>query len=229
MNLDLDLKALAYSASNSSDEEPVSPCLCSLVFRCDDAKLATLLLVVRIPTAHGTTDSEFVLQCDGDNLMPTRVKLSSGKGRLKRPQLDELPPVKGKGKKRLDIKTLELSTKQPVPVWCPASTPAVSPRPGHEPALQRLVQLAKATTIHVVFDFNLLHQHYRGSFKAFSKAARGLAGYPVDASLIERGLRKASWEVFAPTEVAGAPPAYEGSRPRKRARQGKWQGAPSLC
>lgn len=225
MNLDLDLKALAYCASNSSAEEPVSPCLCSLVFRCDDAKLATLLLIVRIPTAHGTTDSEFVLQYEGDNLMPTRGKLSSGKGRLKRPQLDELPPIKGRGKKRPDIKTLELSTKQPVPVWCPASSSAISPRPGHEPALRHLVQLAKATTIQVVFDFNLLQQHCRGSFKAFSKAARGLAGYPVDALLIGRRLRKASWDVFTPIEVAGAPPVYEGSRPRKRARQGKWQGA----
>ena len=78
MNFDLDLKALAYPASNLSNDEPVSPCLCSLVFRCDDVKLATLLLVVRIPTAHGITDSEFVLQYDGDNLMPTGVKLVTG-------------------------------------------------------------------------------------------------------------------------------------------------------
>lgn len=203
MNFDLDLKALAYPASNLSDDEPVSPCLCSLVFRCDDAKLATLLLVVRIPTAHGTTDSEFVLQYDGDNLMPTGVKLVTGKGHLKRPQLDELAPLKGKGKKRVDVKTLQLSTKQVSPVWCPASTPTFCPKPGHEPALQRLVELAKETKIDIVFDFNQLHQHYQSSFKAFGKAARGLAGYPVEASLIERGLRKANWGCLRQSKLLG--------------------------
>ncbi|KAF1925280.1 uncharacterized protein M421DRAFT_423830 [Didymella exigua CBS 183.55] len=219
MNFDLDHKALAYPASNLSDDEPVTPCLCSLVFRCDDAKLATLLLVARIPTAHGTADSEFVLQYDGDRLMPTNVRLVSGRGHLKPTQLDNLVPRKGKGKQRRDIKTLQLSTEQPSPVWCPASTTTFSPRPGHEAALQRLIDLAKETKIHVVFDFNQLHQSYKGSFKAFGKAAQGLVRYPVEAPLIERGLRNASWEVFAPTELAEAPPAYQGLRRRKRQRQ----------
>ena len=221
MNLDLNLKALAYPASNLSDDEPVTPCLCSLVFRCDDAKLATLLLVVRIPTAHGTANSEFVLQYDSDNLVPGHVKLVTDRGYLKRTQLDELVPKKGKGKQRLDIKLLRLSTQRPSPVWCSASTPTFSLRPGHEPALQRLVELAKETKIHVVFDFSQLHQSYQSSFKAFSKAAQGLKGYPVEAPLIERGLRQVSWEVFAPTEVAGAPPAYNDPRTRKRPRKGK--------
>ncbi|KAJ8113199.1 hypothetical protein OPT61_g4626 [Boeremia exigua] len=166
--------------------------------------------------AHSISDSEFVLQYDGDNLVPNNVKLLSGKGHLKLPQLDELPPVKGKGKKRPDVKTLKLSSKKLSPVWCSASTPTFSPKPGCEPAFQRLVDIAKATTIHIVFDFNQLHQHYQSSFKAFGKAARGLSGYPVEASLIERGLRKASWEVFAPTEVTGAPPAYKSSKRRRQ-------------
>lgn len=221
MNFDLDLKALAYPASNLSDDEPVAPCLCSLVFRCDDAKLATLLLVVRIPTACGITDSEFVLQYNGDNLMPTGVRLVTNRGHLKQTQLNELVPLKGKGKQRLDIKTLQLSIRELSPVWCTASTPAFSPRPGHESALQRLVDLAKETKIDIVFDFNQLHQSYKSSFKAFGKAARGLVGYPVEAALLGRGLRKASWEVFAPTETAGAPPAYKDSKTRKRPREGK--------
>lgn len=228
MNLDLDSnpKALAYPASNLSDEEPVTPCLCSLIFRCDNAQHATLLLVVRTPTAHSAADAEFVLQYDGDNLVPSHVKLVNGIGRLERTQLDELAPQKGKGKQRLDVKTLQLSIKRPSPVWCPASTPTFSPRPGreHESALQQLVDLAKETEIHVVFDFNQLHQSYHSSFKAFGKAFRGLIGYSVEAPLVERGLKKASWEVFAPTKVAGAPPAYDAPRPRKRRRKGKSLG-----
>ncbi|CAA9957700.1 hypothetical protein PTMSG1_01308 [Pyrenophora teres f. maculata] len=60
-------------------------------------------------------------------------------------------------------------------------------------------------------------------FKAFSKAAKGLSGYPVEALLDKQGLKKVSWEVFAPTEAARAPPTYEGPYTRKRS----WQGSPS--
>ncbi|KAI2479344.1 hypothetical protein Ptr902_09555 [Pyrenophora tritici-repentis] len=218
MNFNLDFKALAYPASNLSVDEPVWPLLCSLVFRCDDSKLATLLLVASIPTAHGT-ESQFVLQYDADTLMPSAVKLSTGNGHVTQSQLDEILPVKGKGKKRPDIKTLELSTKGLSPLWCSASDLSFSPKPGFEPAFQALVDLAKTTTVHVVLDYSHVRKEYQGMFKAFSKATKGLVGYPVEALLVKQGLRKASWEVFAPTEAAGAPPAYEGSRTRKRSRQ----------
>lgn len=228
MNFNLDFKVLAYPALNLSVDEPVWPSLCSLVFRCDEAKLATLLLVARIPTTHGT-ESQFVLQYDADILMPDTVKLSTGNRHVTQSQLDEVLPVQGKGKKRPDIKTLYLSIKSPSPLWCSASGPSFSPKPGCEPAFQALVDLAKTTTVHVVFDYSHVRKKYQGMFKAFSKAARGLVGYPVEALLVEQGLRKASWEVFAPTEDAGAPPAYEGSCTRKRSRQGKLFGTPSLC
>ena len=227
MNINLDFKALAYPASNLPDAEPVSPCLCSLVFRCDDVKLATLLLVATISTALGT-ESQFVLQYDADELIPYAVKLSTGNGHLTQLQLDEILPVKGKGRKRPDIKILDLSTKGASPLWCPASNPSFSPKPGCEPAFQAFVDLAKATTVHVVFDYSHVRQQYRGMFKAFSKASRGLVGYPVEALLVEGGLRKAGWEVFAPTEVAEAPPAYNGPRTRKRSRQGKFLGTSCL-
>ena len=228
MNFNLDFKVLAYPASNLSTDEPVSPSPCSLVFRCDDAKLATLLLVARIPTAH-STESQFVLQYDADTLMPYAVKLSTGNKHITQSQLDEILPVQGKGKKRPDIKTLDLSTEGPSPLWGSARDPLFSPKPGCEPAFQALVDLAKATTVHVVLDYNHVRKKYQGMFKAFSRATRGLVGYPVEALLVEQGLRKASWEVFAPTEAAGAPPAYESSRTRKRSRQGKLLSIPSLC
>lgn len=228
MNSNLDFKALAYPASNLSVDKPVSPCLCSFVFQCDDAKLATLLLVARIPTAHGT-ESQFVLQYDADTLMPHAVKLSTGNGYITQSQLDKILPVKGKGKKRPDMKTLDLSIKGPVPLWCSASNPSFSPQPGCELAFRALVDLAKATTVHVVLDYSHVRKKYQGMFKAFSKATRGLVGYPVEALLVQQGLRKASWEVFAPIEAAGAPPAYEGSRTCKRSRQGMLLVTPSLC
>jgi hypothetical protein len=229
MNINLDFQALAYPAPNLSDAEPVSPCLCYPVFRCDDTKLATLLLVARAPTAHGT-ESQFVLQYDADRLIPHAVKLSSGNRHLTQSQLDEILPVKGKGngKNRPDIKTLDMSIKGASPLWCPASNPSFSPKPGCEPAFQALVDLAKATTVHVIFDYGHVPKKYRGMFKAFGKASSGLFGYPVEALLVEQGLRKAGWEVFTPTEVAGPPPAYKGSRTRKRSRQGKLLGTSNL-
>lgn len=118
-------------------------------------------------------------------MAPNRVKLSTGKGHVQQSQLHELAPTKGKGKKRPDIKTLKLSTKELSTLECPAGSPTFSPKTGREPLFRHLVHLAKATTIHVVFVFSQLHQHYRGSFKAFAKAARGLARYPVDALLIQ--------------------------------------------
>jgi hypothetical protein len=103
MEFNLNLKAFAYPTSTISENEPVSPCLCSFVYRWDDPKLATLLLVLNIPTAHGTGDSEFVLQYDADNLEHPYVKLATGKGRLEQPQLDKL--VGSKGMKDRDIET----------------------------------------------------------------------------------------------------------------------------
>ncbi|KAF3004407.1 hypothetical protein E8E13_010239 [Curvularia kusanoi] len=206
MNLDFAFQALAYPASNLSDAEFVSPCPCSLIFRCGDAKFATLLLVARIPTAH-SPETQFVLQYDADN--------------MKSHTLDDILPVKGKGKKRPDIKTLDLSTSASSSLWCPATDFSFGSRPGYEFAFQQFVDLAKATRVNIVFDFHHVRQEHRGMFKAFSKAAQGLVGYPVQASLVEQGLRKATWAIFAPTEAAGAPPAYEDddSRARKRARR----------
>jgi hypothetical protein len=228
MNIDPDFKALAYPAptlsdlSKSSDNHAVSPCLCHPVFRCDQGKLATLLLIATIPTAQGA-ESQFVLQYDAHDLMPSAAKLSSGAGHLTHAQLDEILPVtaKAKAKTRPDIKTLDLSIKHTSPLWCPAGNATFSPKPGCEPTYQALVDLARATTIHIVLEYSHVRKEYQGSFKAFSKASRGLAGYPVAANLVDQGLRKATWEVFTPTHVAEAPPAYEGSRTRKRLRQGK--------
>ncbi|KAJ4355132.1 hypothetical protein N0V95_003214 [Ascochyta clinopodiicola] len=219
MNLNLDFKVLAYPASNLSVDEPVSPSLCSLVFRCDDAKLATLLLVASIPTAH-STESQFVLQYDADALMPYAAKLSSGNGYVAQSQLDEILPVKGKGKKRPDTKTLDLSINSPCPLWSSVDDQSFSPKAGCEPAFQALVNLAKATRVHVVLEYSHVRKQYQGMFKAFSRATKSLVGYPVEGLLVAQGLRKASWNVFAPTEDLGAPPAYEGSRSRKRSRQG---------
>lgn len=86
----------------------------------------------RISTAHGTTDSEFVLQYDGDNLTPYNVRLTTG-----------------------NVYVMQLN-----------------PKPRCEPALQHLVDPAKATTFHIAFDFTQVRKEYQSSFKGVGKAAR---------------------------------------------------------
>ncbi|USP74906.1 hypothetical protein yc1106_02180 [Curvularia clavata] len=199
----LGFKALAYPAPNVLD--PVSPCQCSLIFRCDDAsKQATVLLVLRIPTTHDI--QLFVLQYDADKLLSGTVSLTSGNSYIPRPQLDEL--LRNKDNKHWDVKTLALSVDDSCPLWCPDAR-SFGPKPGCESAFRQFVELTKASTIHIVFDYKHVRKERQGMFKAFSKAARGLVGYPVDGSLAKQGLRRASWEVFYPIDTIEAPPAYD--------------------
>jgi hypothetical protein len=236
MNFDLGFKVLVYPAPDPP-ESSVSPCVCSFVFKCDTAKRATLLLFTSIPTIHDA-ETPFVLQYDVDML--ERATLVSNSGSVTRSQLDTIPLVReerGKGKRRLDIKTLHLTTMDAPPLWCTAAIPSFSPQPEHELAFQQFIDLAKASYIHIVLDVSSIHYKHQSIFRAFSKRARNLEGFPVRALLIEKGLRKASWEVFAPSETVGVPPAYRrtgqaegegegegeggGSRTRKRSRPGK--------
>lgn len=239
MNFDLGFKVLVYPAPDPP-ESSVSPCVCSFVFKCDTAKRATLLLFTSIPTIHDA-ETPFVLQYDVDML--ERATLVSNSGSVTRSQLDSIPLVReerGKGKRRLDIKTLHLTTMDAPPLWCTAAIPSFSPQPENELAFQQIFHLAKARHIHIVLDVSAIHRKHQSMFRAFSKRAKNLEGFPVRDSLSEKGLRKASWEVFAPSEIApsetvGVPPAYRktgqaegegeceggGSRTRKRSRPGK--------
>jgi hypothetical protein len=237
MNFDHGFKVLVYPAPDSP-ESSVSPCVCSFVFKCDTAKRATLLLFTSIPTIHDA-ETPFVLQYDVDML--ERATLVSNSGSVTRSQLDTISLVReerGKGKRRLDIKTLHLTSIDAPPLWCDVAISSFSPQPENELAFQQFIDLAKARCIHIVLDVSSIHHKHQSIFRAFSKRAKNLEGFPVRALLIEKGLRKASWEVFAPSEIApsetvGLPPAYrrtgqaedegdgEGSRTRKRLRPGK--------
>ncbi|KAH6625102.1 hypothetical protein C7974DRAFT_424829 [Boeremia exigua] len=208
MNLNLDFKALAYPASTSSD--PVSPCSCSLVFRCDAvSRQATVLLVARISTRCDT--QVYALQYDANNLQCGTARLSSGHN-LPQPQSHDL--LRDRSNKHLDIKTLSFDLVQQCPLWCPDAG-AFGPAPNPE-LVHPIFELAKATSINVVFDYKRLRKEHQGMFRAFSKAARGLRGYPCEELLTDQGLRKASLEVLSPVVTTGAPPPYDRSRQRQR-------------
>ncbi|KAJ8114352.1 hypothetical protein OPT61_g3747 [Boeremia exigua] len=209
MSFTLGFTALAYPASDLSS--PVSPCQCSLAFRCDHgAKQATLLLIATIPTIDAP--QTFAVQYDADKLLPGAVSLTCGNDHIPQLQLDELMRVKGASS---DIRTLAIHVAQPCPVWCPPSQ-VYTHKPGFERPFQDLVELTKATSIHIVFDYKYLQKPYHGMFKAFAKAAKSLSAFPVERLLVVRGLRKASWNIFGPVDAIGAPPVYATSRKRSR-------------
>lgn len=208
MTFTLGFKALAYPASSSPSLLP-----CSLAFRCDAAaEQATVLLVATVQTTQGA--QTFALQCDADKLRA--ASLSRGNSQLLQPQLDGL--LRHQDNKQPDVKTLALEFERPCPLWCARSeADAFVPKAGSEQAFQQLVSLAKATSIHVVFDYKFVARPYQTMFRAFSKAAPGLRGFPVDHLLAARDLRRASWDVFGPSDATGVPPpAYDNARKRPR-------------
>jgi hypothetical protein len=213
-NFNIGFKALAYPVLHVTSG-PVSPCPCSLAFKYDDAsKQATLLLVATVPSTAPRSSCDthnFVLQYDADLLLPGSTRLTSGSTSL--PQLNDI--LRDKDDRRTQIKTLTLSIQQPCPIWCP-DHPSFAHKPDSELLFRQFVDLTTATEIHIVFDYKHLRKEHQKSFKAFSKAAKGLTGYPVKKYLSDLGLRQASWDVFEPVD---APPAYN---PRKRSRQGEF-------
>lgn len=204
-------KAIAYAAEDLTS--PVAPYQCSLVFRCDNvAQRATVLLVCEVPTREAA--HSFVLQYDADALQPSPGGLDSDNSHVPKAQLDDLLRAKD-SRKSTAIKTLVLRLAQPCPLWSPGSR-IFSPAPGSEPPLADFIHLARATTVHIVFDYKYVPKQHASMMRSFSKG-KGLLGFPVDRLLVDLGLRKASWDVFGPADAAGAPPAY--ANPRKRARQ----------
>lgn len=209
MSLKLGFKALAYPAANSSSD-PISPFPCSLVLRCDQAsRQATILLVARIPA---TPEAHlYVLQYDADNLMSGTAGLQSDSN-LSRSDANNL--LRDKANRHLDIKTLTFSVKTTCPLWLSDAGSVDSTSDSQ--SFRSFVNLAKATTIHIVFDYKYIRKEHQGMFRSFCKAEKSLRGCPCEALLTAQGLKKASWEVFGPNDTAGAPPAYENSRKRPR-------------
>ena len=172
-----------------------------------------MLLVVQMSTADDL--EPFVIQYDADNLLPGHVKLTSGIYTALKPHMDGI--LRFEDDKRPQIKTLTLGFQHAVPVWC--LRPQNSARePRSVPSYGRIVDLVRATAICVVFDYKFLSQEHQSPFKAFSKASKGLTGYPVRQFLFDRGLRETDWTHLSPVDNVGAPPAY--GTPRKRLREG---------
>lgn len=201
---------LAYSTL-----EPASPWLCSLLFKhSDKRKQATISLKSSI-SIHGFEDEQiFMFQYDADNLVPGTSSLGPATIPLPQTRLDEIARQAAP-----QMRTLSLSIKETCPIWCPPFSGPIAPKPGFDTPFHQLVKLAKATAVHILFDYNWLHKDHQPSFQRFISQEERLTGFPVGAYYAEH-YRLADWTVFSPFDAAQAPPSYAECS-NKRPRQGK--------
>lgn len=110
-----------------------------------------------------------------------------------------------------DPKTLTLNLKRPAPIWCPLWQ-AIAPRAEAESVatFNELVNVTKATAVHLVVDFKWLAPDIQATIKQMVKGKRTFNRFPLD-KYYARHWELKNWTDFAP---ATAPePLYKRPRP----------------
>lgn len=207
------IPVLAYSTSDAA-----SPGSCTLVFKYNGARSqASLTLQLSLLISGYDVDQLFTLQYDADNITTS----SLGPATIPLPQT-RLDAIARQGNPQ--IRTLFLNFKETCPLWCPPSAGLLSPTPGAYSVFSTLANLAKATSVNIVFDYNWLHRDYKSIFQRFVDQPETLTGYP---NQFADRYRRADWTVFSPfshtegdqvlVETDEAPPSYvEPSQKRPR-------------
>jgi hypothetical protein len=207
------IPVLAYSTSHAD----ASSCL--LLIKYSEAyKQATFLLQTSIPIKGLDDKQTFILQYNADNLVTSDTSL--------RAVTILLPQTSQNNIARRDdpeMYTLSLSIKEVCPVWCTPSSGLVFPRVGFYSVFNQLAALARATEIHILFDYKWVHHENRGLLRQLIHRSQELTGVPVNEySTI---YRLTDWSVFGPLEAAGevedSPPRYTHTS-HKRCRDGKY-------
>jgi hypothetical protein len=191
--------------------EPLSlPCTLRIQHH-EPRKQVTLMLRTCV-SLHGAHDEQaFVAQYDADNLLP-----NTGAQTVYTPAARLADIVRNPSSHR--ITTLSLQLKQACPLWCPRLEALLpKPEPAHVEAFHELVQLAKARTVHIVFDYHWLSQDAQVPFQRITKGKETLTGFPV-AEYYSRFYRLADWTVFGP-ELNSSEPNSGNKRPRRGTHQ----------
>jgi hypothetical protein len=170
----------------------------------------TLSLMSLIPI-HGFNDEQpFTLIYDADNLVSGKTKL--GPAAIRLPQ-DRLRKITRSGNPQL--KTLSLTLKESCPIWGPSSPRSIAPKSGFEPSFHQLVQLAGALQVHILFDYNWLHQDQHTRFGRLFSHGEELTGLPIEQNFVKLHER-IDWIVLS----ANGPPSYSDvSKKRSRRRK----------
>lgn len=211
---------LAYLASDTA-----SPVSLSLVFKCNESPAQATLSLQSSLLVYGLKESQIItLQYDGDNL----ASCSLGPATIPLPQA-RLDQITRKGNPQ--IRTLSLTLKHACAVWHLPTSEPLAPRPGHETFFHQLSSLAKATKIHILFDYHWLHRETHAVFEQLVEHPEQLSAFPADRNFT-RKYRRADWSVFDPpgeadtvdndatTEDEEPLPSYAEAR-SKRSRHGE--------
>jgi hypothetical protein len=172
-------EAIVAPDSAETDLDLMSRQPCRLVFK-KVAQRASIFLEFPIPT-HGSDEHAITLAYDAN-------MLSSGEQSLERPRdTIHLRPEEHaaitRNKSSGMIKHLTLMIKEKCcRILMPRSIENTERELGFIALYDQVVTLAKATRIHVLFDYNYVHKKDRSKFMQFILHPEKLSGYLVDVS-----------------------------------------------
>ncbi|KAF3029577.1 hypothetical protein E8E12_000230 [Didymella heteroderae] len=172
-------------------------------------KQLSIALHVPVNLQGAEEEQVFVVQYDADNQRNRHpAALNSAPVHISNDRLEELARHT-----EPETTTMTLNLKQPAPVWCPLDQ-VMTPQStlADVIAFGELVQLAKATIVHLVFDYKWLSDIQQASIQRLVKGKVSLAGYPL-AKNLARDWEVKDWTHFAP---APAPALPEASKKRER-------------
>ncbi|KAH6613077.1 hypothetical protein C7974DRAFT_428796 [Boeremia exigua] len=202
---------LAYLSS-----QPLSQSCRMRIFHNNDSNLSIALYVT--VTLHRAAEQQvFVMQYDADNHRENRPAASH-------PPISKHIPIDRLAEyaRHVDPETttLTLSLMQPAPVWCPRDQ-IMAPQASADSvvAFDELVELARATTVHLVFDYKWLTGAARAAVQRLIKGKLALHGFPLTKYFAKTWERK-DWTHFAPASATAHSPTPEASNKRARSVSG---------
>jgi hypothetical protein len=196
---------------------------CTLRIQHHEPRKQVTLMLRTCVALHGANCSDdeqdsdneqaFVVQYDADNLVYDS-RFSAPTIHVPPTRLDGIVRDGSDGDER-QLQTLTLHLARPCPLWCP-DTNVLLPKPeaAHVELFNELAQLARAKTVHLVFDRSWLSLAQQVPLQRIIKGKEVLTGFPV-ADYYSRAYRRADWTVFAPAQAPAAGPS------NKRARRGE--------
>jgi hypothetical protein len=189
---------LAYLPS-----QPLSTPCYMRIFQKDDKQLSIALYVP--VTLHGTTEEQiFVMQYDADNQRNrSPAALDSAPVYIPKDRLAEF--VRNT---EFETTTLTLNLKQPAPIWCPLNQ-VMAPQaiPASAAAFAELVELAKATVVHLVFDYKWLTGTQQAAIQRLTKGKVSLDGCSLN-KFFNKDWEVKDWTHFAPATAAAFAPVF---------------------
>jgi hypothetical protein len=165
-------------------------------------------------------EQTFTLIYDADNLVHDATSLKTATVPLPH---DQLTSIARAGNPQTRI--LSLTLAKPCTIRCPLSPATLASKGGFEAPFHRLVQLAKATEVDVLLDYNWVHADNREPLERFFKQPSIFTGFPSGND----GYRYAEWIVFGTIEEESGPPPSYASAVNTNASQKRSRHGMSLC